>query len=77
MGTESVAITINKQVYHIDPEVARLIRWTTDQRDFYHKVLEIIAYEHLVNRTAGRQDSETLGRFRRLAHETLITDREE
>jgi hypothetical protein len=64
-------ITINNKTYHVAPEVADLLRTVSEERDFYRKVLEAIAYEHLVYRSVGHEDRETLNRFRRLAHETL------
>lgn len=64
-------ITINDKAYHVAPEVSEILEIVSNQRDFYEKVLHIIAYEHIVYRGMHPDDTKTLSRFRRLAHETL------
>jgi len=66
-------INIDDKTYHVAPEVAALLQMISEERDFYKKLLEIIAYDHLVyhNLLKG-EDSWTLSRFRRLAHEGLL-----
>ena len=66
------AISINDKTYHVAPEVAELLSMTSNERDFYRKLLEIIAYEHIVYRGLHKDDdTQTLSRLRRVAHEGL------